>query len=113
MTYPYSYGYEEQTKRMQDLEYIQQLYPMEAKNILRKVIYHLEPIDYNGSFLYDEFPDQLQMYRVVASILAEMKREAAENGGAWTPEREMWMQDMIKLVLYMEVFKRRNQKNYY
>ncbi len=113
MAYPYSYAYDEQTKRMQDLEYIQQLYPMEAKNILRKVIYHLEPIDYNGSFLYDEYPDQLQMYRVVASILSEMKKEAENKEDVWTPEREMWMQDMIKLVLYMEVFKRRNQKNYY
>lgn len=107
MAYPYPYGFEEQTRRMQDLEYMQQLYPQEAKNILRKVIYHLDPIDYKGSFLYDEYPDQLQLYRVVASIFAEMKREAMEKETDWTPERELWLQDMIKLVLYQEVFKRR------
>ena len=112
MAYPYPYGYEEQNRRMQDLEYMQQLYPMEAKNILRKVIYHLDPIDYKGSFLYDEYPDQLQLYRVVASIFAEMKREAAENEEVWTPERELWLQDMIKLVLYQEVFKRRYKNSY-
>jgi adenylate kinase family enzyme len=112
MAYPYQYGYEEQTKRMQDLEYIQQLYPMEAKNILRKVIYHLDPIDYKGSFLYDEYPDQLQLYRVVASIFAEMQKENAEKGETWSPEREMWLQDMIKLVLYQELFKRRYKNPY-
>jgi len=112
MAYPYQYGYEEQTRRMQDLEYMQQLYPQEAKNILRKVVYHLDPIDYKGSFLYDEYPDQLQLYRVVASIFAEMKKEAMEKETDWTPERELWMQDMIKLVLYQEVFKRRYKNSY-
>lgn len=109
MAYPYPYGFEEQTRRMQDLEYMQQLYPQQAKNILRKVIYHVDPIDYKGSFIYDEYPDQLQLYRVVASIFAEMKKEAMDMDETWSPEREMWLQDMIKLVLYQEVFKRRSK----
>lgn len=112
MAYPYPYGFEEQTRRMQDLEYMQQLYPQQAKNILRKVIYHVDPIDYKGSFIYDEYPDQLQLYRVVASIFAEMKKEAMNMDETWSPEREMWLQDMIKLVLYQEVFKRRNKVSY-
>ena len=112
MAYPYPYGFEEQTRRMQDLEYMQQLYPQQAKNILRKVIYHVDPIDYKGSFIYDEYPDQLQLYRVVASIFAEMKKEATEMEETWSPEREMWLQDMIKLVLYQEVFKRRSKNSY-
>ena len=112
MAYPYPYGFEEQTRRMQDLEYMQQLYPQQAKNILKKVIYHVDPIDYKGSFIYDEYPDQLQLYRVVASIFAEMKKEATEMEETWSPEREMWLQDMIKLVLYQEVFKRRSKNSY-
>ena len=112
MAYPYPYGFEEQTRRMQDLEYMQQLYPQEAKNILRKVIYHIDPIDYKGSFIYDEYPDQLQLYRVVAAVFAEMKKEASDKGEEWIPERELWLQDMIKLVLYQEVFKRRSKNSY-
>ena len=110
MTYPYPYAYDEQMRRIQDLEYLQQLYPREAKNILKKVLFHLEPIDYTGSFLYDEYPDQLMMYRVVAGILTEMKKEAENSGEDWTKEKELWMQDMIKLVLYLEIFKRRCKK---
>ena len=112
MAYQYPYGLEEQARRMQDLEYMQQLYPQQAKNILRKVIYHIDPIDYKGSFIYDEYPDQLQLYRVVASIFAEMKKEALDMDETWSPEREMWLQDMIKLVLYQEVFKRRSKNSY-
>lgn len=108
MTYPYTY--DEQARRMQDLEYLQQLYPQEAKKILKKVFFHLEPVDYTGSFLYDEYPDQLMMYRVVAAILAEMRKEAEDNKEEWTREKELWIQDMIKLVLYLEIFKRRCKK---
>lgn len=108
MMYPYTY--DEQERRMQDLEYLQQLYPQEAKRILKKVLYHLEPVDYKGSFIYDEYPDQLMMYRVVAGILAEIKRDAETEGNEWSKEKELWMQDMVKLVLYMEVFKRRCRK---
>lgn len=112
MAYPYLYAIDDQTRRMQDLEYLQQLYPQEAKKIQKKVIMHIEPIDYNGSFLYDEYPDQLMMYRVVAGILNEMKQDAQKAGEDWRPEKELWMQDMIKLVLYLEVFKRRCKRNH-
>lgn len=111
MTYPYSY--DEQARRIQDLEYLQQLYPKEAKKILKKIILHLEPVDYKGSFLYDEYPDQLMMYRIAAAILTEMKKEADNMGEEWTKEKELWMQDMIKLVLYLEIFKRRCKKTYF
>ena len=110
--YPYLYASDDQTRRMQDLEYLQQLYPQEAKKIQKKVLMHIEPIDYNGSFLYDEYPDQLMMYRVVAGILNEMKQDAQKAGEDWRPEKELWMQDMIKLVLYLEVFKRRCKRNH-
>ena len=53
------------------------------------------------------------MYRVVASIWEEMKKDAKNKGEQWSKEKEMWMQDMIKLVLYLEIFKRRCDKKYY
>ena len=53
------------------------------------------------------------LYRIVASIFAEMKMEAQNAGEEWGKEKEMWMQDMIKLVLYLEIFKRRCRKSYF
>lgn len=113
MTYPYPYTYDDQAERMRDLEYLQQLYPQEAKRIQKKVLVRVEPIDYPGSFLYDEYPDQLMMYRIVAGILDDIRSDCQEDGEEWSREKEMWMQDMIKLVLYLEVFKRRCKKKKY
>ena len=46
------------------------------------------------------------------AISEEMKKEASDKEESWSPEREMWLQDMIKLVLYQEVFKRRSKNAY-
>lgn len=110
MAYPYLYTYDDRTDRMRDLEYLQQLYPKEAKKIQKKVLIRVEPVDYSGSFLYDEYPDQLMMYRIVSGILDDLRQDAQKEGEEWSQEKELWMQDMVKLVLYLEVFKRRCKK---
>ena len=111
MTYPYTFDEEE--RRIQDLEYLQQLYPKEAKKIQEKTLFHIEPFDYVGSFIYDEYPDQLMLYRIVTSVFAQMKTDAFNQGEEWSKEKELWMQDMIKLVVYLEIFKRRCRKKYF
>ena len=110
MAYPYPYGFEEQTRRMQDLEYMQQLYPQEAKNILRKVIYHVDPIDYKGSFIYDEYPDRFSLERMARNIIAILQREEKEAAveNPTPPEKWIWLQDLILVLLYNEVYKRRH-----
>ena len=110
MSYPYPMFYEEQDKMIRDLDYIQQLYPDEAKLMLKHVVTHLERIDYNGSIIYDEFPDRISIYRIVSSILDDIKRDANNAGNPFSREKELWTQDLIKLVLYQEIFKRRHEK---
>lgn len=110
MTYPYPMFYEEKDKMLQDLEYMQELYPEEAKRVLRYVINHLEKIDYPGSIIYDEYPDRIGIYRIVSSILNQIKHESQKNGTPLSTEKQLWIQDMIKLVLYHELFKRRHER---
>ena len=79
---------------------MQQLYPQEAKNILRKVIYHLDPIDYKGSFLYDEYPDKIRTERLAEMILKNVPMEKNQT-------RES-QKNVIKLLLWEEIVRRRN-----
>ena len=110
MSYPYPMFYEEKDKMIQDLEYIQQLYPDEAKRILKRVVVYLEKIDYSGSIIYDEYPDQIGIYRIVASILDDIKKENEKAGVPLSREKEIWMQDLIKLVLFQDIFRRRYER---
>lgn len=95
---------------IQDLEYIQQLYPQEAKVILAKVIQRLDRIDYPNSIIYDEYPDQIGIYQIASAILLEIVREREERRVPLTEEAKLWLSDLIKLVLYQEIFKRRYQR---
>ncbi len=107
MAYPYPMFYEEKDKMLQDLAYIQQLYPQEAKTILGYVVSYLELIDYEGSIIYDEYPDRIGIYRIVLAILEQIKQVADKQGIQLSREKELWTVDMIKLVLYQEIFRRR------
>ena len=110
MAYPYPMFYEEKDKMLQDLAYIQQLYPQEAKTILGYVVSYLELIDYEGSIIYDEYPDRIGIYRIVLAILEQIKQVADKQGIQLSREKELWTVDMIKLVLYQEIFRRRYEK---
>ena len=95
-------------RQQEDLEYLQQMYPDMAKKILKVVNRQLDYIDYKGSILYHEYPDRIGIYRMVWAILFEMEKEANENGEFYSAEKRTWMEDMIKMVLFQEMFKRRS-----
>jgi len=107
MAYPYVLDNVTNDGRLADLEYLQELYPREAKRILKKVIKQLDYIDYEGSIIYHEYPDRVGIYRIVLAILLEMEREEEQNQTPLNPEKRMWLEDMIRLVLYQEMYKRR------
>ena len=98
------------TEHERDKKRIHNMYPETAKRLAPYVEEACDRLEQDGGILYDEYPDQLMMYRVVAGILAEIKKEAETEGMDWSKEKELWMQDMVKLVLYLEVFKRRCRK---
>lgn len=63
MIYPLPLTGQEEEAMIQDLEYMQQLYPADAKRYQKKIAALLDTIDYDGSLLYDEYPCRWQMYR--------------------------------------------------
>ena len=93
MAYPEPYFMREETSVLRDLEYLQQLYPAQAKALQKRISQILDRMDYEGSLLYDEYPDKWQLYRLGDSIVAILKRE-----------------DMVLLLLYYEIYRRRHGK---
>lgn len=95
---------------IRDLEYLQQMYPAQAKMLQKRVAEVLDKMDYEGSLLYDEYPDRWQLYRLGDSIVAILKREEAEKGEDVnaSPEKWEWIKDMVLIILYYEIYKRRH-----
>lgn len=112
MAYPEPYFMREETSVLRDLEYLQQLYPAQAKTLQKRISQILDRMDYEGSLLYDEYPDKWQLYRLGDSIVAILKREEeeAEDEEHTPPEKWEWIKDMVLLLLYYEIYRRRHGK---
>ena len=84
------------------------MYPQKAKQGQRQIAQVLDKMDYEGSLIYDEYPDKLQLLRLADTILDILKKEEGENA----------MQDsdkeLIQLILFYEIYRRRhdNRKGY-
>ncbi len=116
MTYPLPMYYQDEDSVVRDLEYLQQMYPVEARRYQKVISGILDRLDYEGSMIYDEYPDRWQLYKLSADILDRIRREEEkerqDNPEAATepvsPEKWKWAGDMIQILLFYEVYKRRH-----
>lgn len=110
MTYPGYPGAEQEKNILRDLEYLQSAYPNEVKRYQRKIAEILDKFDYEGSMIYDEYPDCYGLRRMAGTIIKILRREEQN-----LPEEErvpdekwVWMEDMILVLLCHEIYKRRH-----
>lgn len=104
------YFLKEEDSVLRDLEYLQQLYPAQAKQLQAKVAGILDKMDYEGSMIYDEYPDKWQLYRLGESVVTILKQEEEEKEDyeQGPPEKWEWIGDMVQLLIYYEIYKRRH-----
>ena len=133
MAYPMhlkEYGEEKRDRR--DVEYMKSMYPMSAKKILPYVEEECDRMEYEGSMIYDEYPDRLLLNLMAGRIYDRMKegekKEIAmeiEKEQVETQElkrkkkdREETLMDLVQILLYQEIVQRRcrhrrNCRHYY
>ena len=86
--YPFYVGYgnpllyREEKEQEEEFSLMKSYYPKMAKKIQEKVEEECDLLDYEGSRLYDEYPDRMTLYKMAQDIYAvleqEEKREQAE-----------------------------------
>ena len=121
MTYPgigadLTGGYQSEDTVIRDLEYLQQLYPDDAKRYQARISQILDKMDYEGSMIYDEYPDKFQLYNLADNILLILKREDEEaaiiRGEEINPrdaDKWEWLTDLIRVLLFYEIYRRRHR----
>ncbi len=119
MSYPMPLFYQEQDTVSRDLEYLQEMYPVEAKKYQKVIAELLDRLDYEGSMIYDEYPDRWQIYRLTQIVVdklrqqesagqasgAESGRNAEEAEGKKDWER---IQEFVQVLLCYEIYKKRH-----
>ncbi len=95
---------------IRDMEYLQQMYPGEVRKYQQRIAQILDRVDYEGSMIYDEYPDRYSLERLAKNMLQIMRKEEEENGSEepTPPEKWNWLQDLVQVLLYNEVYKRRH-----
>lgn len=110
MTYPGPYGTRQEDTVIRDMEYLQQMYPAEVKKYQRRIAEILDKLDYEGSMIYDEYPDRCCLEHLAKSILGILQKEEEADGPQCPTSPEKWdcIKDMVLVLLYNEVYKRRH-----
>ena len=98
MAYPGISNPRQEAAILQDLEYLQQLYPNDVQRYRRRVAEILDKADYEGSMIYDEYPDRYSLQHLVRTICGILEKEEENPPG----------EDLIQVLLFDEVYKRRH-----
>ena len=90
-----------------DLAYMREMHPEQVRTIMRHVEELCDRMDYEGSMMYDEYPDQLSLMKKSREIwkLAQEREQFGEAAPEWEQ-----MQDLIGVLLLQEMLRRRKRQ---
>ena len=108
MAYPLPLYYQEEDTVTRDLEYLQQMYPSEAKRYQKIISDILNQIDYEGSVIYDEYPDKWQLYRLTKIVMDKIKHAECTDSPAADEKQWEWIEEFVQVLLYYEIYKKRH-----
>lgn len=104
----YSNPFMYEGERMQEEEFklMKSYYPQTVQRIQERVEEECDLLDYEGSRLYDEYPDKYMLYhlssRIKESIQPELRSEAV---------RESFLDELIQVMFYQEISRRRCRRH--
>lgn len=116
--YPRAMRMEQENER--DAQRMMAMYPEVARKIQHLVEDECDKMEYDGSIMFDEQPDQLMFSQIVRSVYDQMKEEypvaeesnpdekltMQESRRRYPPDQN-WLNDLIRVMLGNEMFRRR------
>lgn len=134
------YGYEDSEEDDKDWEYMKYMYPKVGKLILKEIEEECDKLEYEGSCMFDQYPDRIRLGMITNNIYGRLKN-LEEKTGTLEPEnveatqqnrnrndcrrgrcprwpserpggygRESWLRDLIEIMLYNEMVNRRRRR---
>lgn len=128
MAYPMQDVYLSEIEYERDRERLKEMYPKEAKRIQRVVEEECDKMEYDGSLMFDEYPDRVMVQKLcdniynkvydntTAEVETEQYRDRRPGGGFLPPpppppRRDRGGRDLIEILLFDEMFRRRCRHN--
>lgn len=111
MAYPMPLQYDDERIERRDFEYMKSMYPMAVKRILPYVEDECDRMSYEGSVIYDEYPDQLQICLMCNRIYDKVKKMKPQDDMEMEMQisRNDGLRDLVQILLFQELFRRRSR----
>ena len=74
MAYPMPLLFDDERIEQRDFEYMKSMYPEMARKLAPYVEEECDRMEYEGSMIYDEYPDQLQIHLMCGRIYDKVKK---------------------------------------
>ena len=110
MAYPMPMQYDDERMERRDFEYMKSMYPITVKRLLPYVEEECDRMAYAGSMIYDEYPDQLQIYMMCNRIYDRVQKEKPKDDMEMEAARNNeGLRDLIQILLFQELFRQRSK----
>ena len=112
MAYPIPYIYDDDKIERRDFDYMKSMYPMSVKKLLPFVEEECDRMSYEGSVIYDEYPDQLQIRMMCNRIYDKVQKHKSEEFSEMemqSSRNDERMKELIQILLFQELFRRRSK----
>ena len=131
MAYPFLLPLDQEQAQEKDLQVMKSFYSRRAARIQEKADRECDWMEYDGSMMFDEYPDKFMMEHLCRKIEQEVLKEEEGNtsvliieetcqggqGSCGNKREEEGLRDLIGVILFNEMFRRRSrhrrQKKFY
>ena len=112
MAYPLPVNYQDEQEMVRDMEYLQSQHSMEIRQLRKHIADTINLMDYEGSMIYDEYPDRFSMERQSKMICDNKKKTYGDDESCVFHKMLSWdgFEDIIRLLVYDEILKRRHRR---
>lgn len=118
MAYPMPLLYDDERCERRDYEYMKSMYPQMAKQVMPYVEEECDRMQFDGSMMYDEYPDQLQLRLMCSRVYNNVKELENDREDEEEMMLEMqqhrgrrrdddWLKDLIQVMVFQELYQRR------
>ena len=115
IAYPFLMPFDQEREQEKDLQLMQSYYSRRASRIQQKVERECDRMEYDGSMMFDEYPDKFMMEhlcrKIEREILSEDEKEDQQQSKietrAMERDRGDGLRDLIGVLLFNEMFRRR------
>ena len=112
VTYPFTSFYDDEMTAQKDLEVMKSYYPEASRKIQQMVERECDRMEYDGSMMYDEYPDHLMVTQICRRISDRVQKESGLEPELLQMQESYRahstpIDDLVRILFCHEMFERR------